>query len=171
MQVSLECSKCNSNLKEEDIFCPNCGYPENADQKEKDKYAYRIKLKSDVVQDAKKKLKNVKILLYVIAGINFLIGIYYLSNEMTFADGIGSLISGFIFLGCVFWVNKQPLTGILAAFIFWIILQLSVIFIDPSLLFRGIIIKIVIIGVFIKGINSAKDFKSYSEQLKEMNAL
>ncbi|MBV6641124.1 MAG: hypothetical protein KI791_10410 [Cyclobacteriaceae bacterium] len=165
----MECSKCNSILNDEDVYCPNCGYPERADESEKGKYEYRIKLKKDVLEDAEKKMKSVKILLYVIAGLNFAMGLYYLSEDLTFYDGIGSLIAAGIFIACVVWVNKQPLTGILAAFIFWILLQLSVVLVDPALIFSGIILKVVFIAIFIKGINSARDYQKFSQQLKEIN--
>ncbi len=171
MEEMTTCSKCQTQLGENDTFCNNCGYPERGTSEEQGKYNYSIELKKNVVDNARKKLKNVKTLLYVLAGLNFLVGIYFLSNEMTFNDGIGSFISSIIFLGCVVWVNKQPLTGILAAFIFWILLQLSVVLVDPVLLFNGIILKVIFIGIFVKGISSAKDAKNYINQLKDVKAI
>lgn len=170
MEDISTCSRCNTQLTEEDIFCPNCGYPEKASEEEKKKYDYRIKLRQDIVDDAKKKLKNVKILLYVIIGLNVVLGIYYLTDEFTVADGIGNLIAALIFAGCLVWVNKKPLAGILAAFIFWLLLQLSVVLIDPALLFSGLLLKVLFFGVFIKGITSARDYVKYTAQLEEMNA-
>ncbi|WP_375579878.1 zinc ribbon domain-containing protein [Marivirga tractuosa] len=169
-QSQIQCSKCKTTLSQEDIFCPNCGYPENGGQEEKDKFDYRIKLKMNVLKDAKKKLKNVKILLWVLAAFHLLAGLFYLTQELTFYDGIGTLIASIIFIACVFWVKNQPLTGIMAAFVFWILLQLSVVFVDPSLLFHGIILKIIFIGIFVKGISSAKDYKEFSQKLQVLNA-
>jgi len=171
MEESIICSKCSTPLMENDTFCNNCGYPEKGSQNEKGMYEYRIKLKKDVLDDAKKKLRNVKILLGVLAGINILFGIYFLMNDSTFYDGLGSLITAAVFSGCALWVDKQPLTGILAGFGFWILLQLMAIFIDPANLFSGIILKIIFIAIFIKGIASAKDAKVYTDQLKEMKAV
>lgn len=164
------CSKCNSSLGEIDTFCSNCGYPEKGTPIEKAKFNHSLELKRNVVQDAEKKLKSVKMLLYALSGLNFLIGIYYFPNEATFGQGISSLIASIIFLGCVVWVNNQPLTGILAAFIFWILLQLSVILVDPLLLFSGIILKIVFIGIFVKGISSAIDVRNYAKQMEEVSS-
>jgi len=165
-----QCSHCNESISSEDVFCPNCGYPENGDQKEKDKFEYRIKLRKNVLNDAKKKLKNVKILLWVLAALNLVLGIIFLMEDLTFYDGIGLIISAIVFSACVFWVNKQPLTGILAAFIFWLLLQFSVVFTDPALLLNGIILKLVFIGIFVKGISSAKDYNEYSQKLQTINA-
>ncbi|MGM0579429.1 MAG: zinc-ribbon domain-containing protein [Bacteroidota bacterium] len=166
----FQCSKCNASLSQEDIFCSNCGYPENGDQKEKDKYEYRVKLRMNVLKDAKKKLKNVKILLWVLASLHFIVGLFFITQEITFYDGISLIISSVIFVACIFWVNNQPLTGIMAAFIFWVLLQLSVVFVDPALLFNGIILKIIFIAIFVKGITSAKDYKEYSQKLQALNA-
>ena len=171
MNEVLNCSKCQTVLSPEDTFCINCGYPERGSAEDIRKYNHSIKLKMDVIEDGKKKLKSVKILLYILAGINLIFGIFYLTDEITFSDGIMSLIATGVFLGCVIWVNTQPLIGVLAAFIFWILLQLSVILVDPVLLFSGIIWKIIFIGIFIKGITSARDAKKYKDQLKEMKAL
>jgi high-affinity Fe2+/Pb2+ permease len=128
-------------------------------------------LKKDVIEDAKKKLRNVKILLIVLAGLNILFGLYYLMEDYTFYDGLAGLITAFVFIGCALWVEKQPLTGILAGFGFWILLQLVAIFINPANIFSGIILKVIFIVIFVKGIASAKDAKVFTEQLKEMKAI
>jgi uncharacterized membrane protein YccC len=116
-------------------------------------------------------MKNVKILLYVIAGINVVVGLFLLMDSVTFVDGISSFVAAAVFIGCAIWVNNQPLTGVIAAFVFWLLLQLSAILIDPAMLFQGIILKVIFIGIFIKGISSANDAKKYTAQLKEMKAI
>ncbi len=170
MEESTICSKCKATLGGNDKFCNDCGFPERGTTQEKGIYDHRIKLKKNIITGANKKLKSVKILIYVIAGLNFLMGLYYLTDDLTFADGIAGLIASILFLGCAVWVNKQPLTGILAAFVLWILLQLSVVLVDPALLFKGILLKIVFIAIFIKGISAAKDAKEYTSQLKTMKA-
>ena len=167
----INCSKCSSPVAEHDKFCNECGFPENGSQKEKELYDYRIKLKMDVVEEAQKKLKNVKVLLYVIAGLNFAIGAYFVTTDTNIADGLFNMFSAAIYLACVIWVNKQPLTGVLAAFVFWIVTQLLLVLVDPALLFNGIILKAVFIGIFIKGISSANDVKKYTAQLKDLKAI
>ncbi len=170
METTVKCSKCSTLLLENDTFCSNCGYPEKGTDKEKNYYEYKIKLKKDVIKDAQGKLKGVKILLIIIAVINLLFGLYYLTEDATFFDGLAGLIAAFVFTGCAFWVEKQPLVGVLAGFGFWILLQLVAIFVDPANIFSGIILKIIFIGIFIKGIVSAKDAEKYTKQLKEMQA-
>lgn len=168
---STNCSKCKQKMEDNEDYCSNCGFPENADQKEKDKFTYRIKLKMNVLNDAKKKLRNVKIILGIMAGLNFIMALIILANAGLNASSIGSLIGAFVFTACIFWVDKQPLTGIMAAFIFYLILQVISFIINPASIFSGIIVKIIFIAIFVKGIKSAKDYKEYSVQLKEMNVI
>ena len=170
-QESLTCSNCKSTIADSDSFCANCGFPERGTDDEKNKFHYRVKLKQDVVRDAEKKVRGVKTMLYILAGLNLVLGvvfIFFMDSDLTFADGLGFLITALVFTGCSIWVNKQPLIGVMSAFGFYIfLLVLSGIF-DPNTIFQGLLLKIIIIGVFIKGINSARDAKKYSEQLAEM---
>ncbi len=168
---AITCSNCKSDLRTEDVFCSECGYPERGTDIEKNNFERRIILKKRVVKDAEKKVDSVRIMLYILAGLNIVIGTYYVflsGDEFLFIDGIAALITGIVFIGCAIWVNNQPLTGVMAAFIFWIVLQILAAIVDPASIFSGILLKIVIIGVFIKGINSAKDAVKYSEQLASM---
>lgn len=170
-ESNLTCSNCKSPIGESDAFCGNCGFPEKGTDDEKNKFHYRIKLKTDVVKDAEKKVRNVRTLLFVLAALNIVLGFFFifiLDSGLTFADGVGFLISALVFIGCAIWVNKQPLMGVLAAFGFYLFLQVLGAIIDPTTIFKGIILKIIIIGVFIKGVNSARDAKKYKEQLAEM---
>ena len=169
--TQVYCSQCGTIVDSNDRFCSKCGYPENGTIEDKNKYDHSIKLKKDILEDGKRKLKNVKIIIYIIAGFNAVFGIYYLTQPETFAEAISSFIATGLFIGCAIWVNKQPLVGVIAAFVLWILIQLSVVLVDPTLLFKGIIIKVIFVGIFIKGISSAKDAKKYTEQLNEMNAI
>ena len=165
---SSVCSNCKSSMEITQDYCQQCGFPENKEDKEKDQFHYRIKLKKNVLAEAQKKLKNVKILLFILAALNLIVGIFYASTLGVGAEFLGCMISAAVFVGCAFWVDKQALTGILAAFIFYLLLQVISIIISPVNIFSGILWKIIIITVFIKGINSAKDYKDYKAQLSEM---
>lgn len=171
MEVVKNCSNCRTPFEGQDIFCTECGYPENGSDKEKDLFYYRIKLKKDVIEEARKKMKNVKGILIFMAVVNLLFGIYYTTSEATLLDGIVNLIIAGVFGGCTFWVDKQPLTGVLAGFIFWILIQLLLAIGDPLTLIHGFIWKFIFIGIFIKGIMSARDVKKYSADLKALKAI
>ncbi|MDH5599226.1 MAG: hypothetical protein OEY34_08875 [Cyclobacteriaceae bacterium] len=167
MSEESKCPNCNE-INQFDTYCSNCGFPIRGTESEVESFNRRILLKINVLKDSKKKIKNVNILLSIIAGLHFILGLYYAMDEYTFLDGILNLIAGVMFIGCIIWVRSQPLIGVLAAFSLWIILQLSVVMVDPSLLFSGILLKVIFISIFIKGITSARDYQNYKAQLMEM---
>lgn len=159
------CSNCSKSIKKNETFCGNCGFPENGSEQEKKKFNYSKKLKQNVLDDSKKKLKNVKIVLYIMAGINFIAGIYYLTQPAAIAEVIASIFATCIFLGCAQWVNKKPLIAVLSAFGFWLLIQILTAILTPESLFQGLLLKFIIISIFIKGIKSAKDYKDFSAKL------
>ena len=162
-----KCSNCTKSIQKEETFCGNCGFPENGSEQEKKKFNYSKKLKQDVIDNAKKKLKSVKILLYVMAGINFFSGLYYLSQPSATAEVIASIFATIIFIGCAIWVNKSPLVAVLSAFGFWLLIQILSAILEPTTLFQGLILKIIFISIFIKGIKSAKDYKDFTAKLNQ----
>ncbi len=166
MSDQIICSNCRSEMDEAEKYCNNCGYPEHGDEKEQSRFMYSIKLKQDALAEAKKKLSNVRVMLYILAAINVMVGLYWLASEGGFADGIANIITAAVFIGCAILVKKQPLIGVLSAFIFWLVMQLSVVFIDPALLINGVVLKVVVIVLFVKGIQSARDAKEFTDKLK-----
>lgn len=163
-----KCSNCTQLVKKDETFCGNCGFPENGSEQEKSKFNYSKKLKKNVVDDAKNKLKSVKILLYIMAGINFFYGVYYLSQDSFMAEAIASFFATIIFIGCAIWVDKSPLVAVLSAFGFWLLIQILSAILEPTTLFQGLIIKIIFISIFIKGIKSAKDYKDFTAKLNQV---
>ena len=169
--IASACSSCKRAMNAESVYCPSCGYPENGDENQRDRYWHSIKLKRDVLEDAEKKVNNVKVMLYIVAAINGLYGLFMLIGKNSLAEGLGGIIAAAIFIGCVIWVNKQPLTGILAGLSFYVLLILLAFALDPVSIFSGLLWKIVIVGIFIKGITAARDYTTYYNQLKELNAV
>lgn len=168
--IEYNCPNCKQEV-ELDAFCAYCGFPIQGTEKEQNNFYYRVELKKDILKESTKKVKNVVTMLYIIAGLHIVIGLFYLTDENLFTDSVLNFIAAILFLACSVWVKKQALIGVLAAFALWILLQLSVVLIDPAMIFSGILWKIIIISVFIKGISSARDYIKFKEQLQEMGAI
>jgi peptidoglycan/LPS O-acetylase OafA/YrhL len=67
----------------------------------------------------------------------------------------GSFILGFVFLG--FYTKKKPYTAIIAALcLYAATIILNAIF-DISSLYKGILLKIIVVVLLVKGINDAKE--------------
>lgn len=67
----------------------------------------------------------------------------------------GIFVSGFVLLG--FWTKKKPYYAIVAALILYAIFIAMNAVLDINTLYKGIILKIIIIVLLVKGINDAKE--------------
>ena len=75
----------------------------------------------------------------------------------------GAFVAGFIFLG--FWTKKKPYYAIIAALILYgLFIALNAI-IDIHTIYKGLIMKIVIIVLLVKGINDAKEAQERKEMI------
>jgi hypothetical protein len=54
---------------------------------------------------------------------------------------------------------------VLSAFGFWLLIQILSAILEPTSLFQGLLLKIIFISIFIKGIKSAKDYKDFTAKL------
>jgi len=75
----------------------------------------------------------------------------------------GAFIAGFILLG--FWTKKKPYTAIVSALILYIVFIIFNAVLDMTTIYKGIILKIVIIVLLVKGINDAREAQRMQEQL------
>jgi prepilin signal peptidase PulO-like enzyme (type II secretory pathway) len=64
-------------------------------------------------------------------------------------------IAGFIFLG--FWTKKKPYYAIVGALCLYALFMMLNAALDISTLFKGILFKIIIVVLLVKGINDAKE--------------
>ena len=165
----INCSNCRTVLTMEDTFCGKCGFPERGTEEEQRDYRLKISSRKRLLMGANKKVKDAKIALYVLAGLNVVVGIIYWASSDDFASLISSLVLAVIYLLLVAWSDKQPFAAILTGFIIYITIQLLAAVVEPTSLFSGIIIKVIIISVFIKGIKSAREAQDLMKELSIYN--
>ena len=84
-------------------------------------------------------------------------------NEYLWADLLiyGIFIVGFVLLG--FWTKKKPYYAIVAALVLYAVFIALNAILDITTLYKGIIVKIIIIVLLIKGINDAKEAQERQE--------
>ena len=75
----------------------------------------------------------------------------------------GAFIIGFIVLGI--WTKKRPYTAIICALILYGVFIILNAVLDINTIYKGIILKIVIITLLIKGLNDAKEAQSMQDQI------
>ena len=106
-----------------------------------------------------KHIRNARILLFVMAGLSLLL----LVNAAPFntiariiAGGIIVVFAG-VFAALAFWTKKRPYTAILCALIFYVFLIVSAAFLDPTTIFQGWVLKIIIIILLILGLRNGRE--------------
>jgi hypothetical protein len=106
-----------------------------------------------------KHIKNARITLFVIAGL-MLVNIF-LMPEMTdlaraITIGLFVGISG-IFAVLAWWTKKKPFTALLIALILYGVLLLGDALVDPSSIIKGIVVKVIVIILLIRGLQNGKE--------------
>ena len=153
------CFFCKTPMKSEDVFCPECGFPENGTDKEKAQFHARNAMERNKHMDADKKIRSARNVLYVMAGIVLVFGFIAFFIDQDMGVLITNAILGIIYLVLGSWTSKKPMMAILLGLLLYLTtIIISAIF-DPSTIIRGIIFKVFIIAYLAKGVYSASSIK------------
>ncbi|MCK8522607.1 hypothetical protein M0D21_13565 [Aquimarina sp. D1M17] len=155
IQRETLCSQCNTPINGKTKFCANCGYPENGTEKEQSVYHANKVMKKNQVKEDQNRIKSGRNTLYWIAGISFFFGLitFLLNDDST--TFIVQIILAIIYLILAYWSQKKPFAALLSALLLYVLLIAADVVVEPASIFRGIIVKIIIISFLIKGVNSA----------------
>jgi len=164
------CHYCNSTgLKAEDHFCYSCGFPQGGTQEEMKLFIWKIKNKEQLLIDKKKSVKKATNILYILAGLNLVIGIIMgLIVEVNIPVLIACIVSGAIYLALGLWSMKQPFPAILSGFFIYIVFILINAVADPHTIYQGIFWKVIIISSFIYGYKGVMDAKKIEAELQSV---
>jgi hypothetical protein len=165
LSVCYHCKK--PNLKETDVYCDNCGFPQRGNELEQRKFIAKFnadKMFQDQLQHSIKKARNI---LYILAGLNALFGIVLgLLMTVDIPVLIVCIVSALIYLGLGIWSKSKPFPAIITGFIFYITLIIISAIVDPATIIQGIIWKVVIISGFYYGYKGAKEAEEIKEQIE-----
>jgi peptidoglycan/LPS O-acetylase OafA/YrhL len=75
----------------------------------------------------------------------------------------GAFIAGFVTLAI--WTNKKPYTAIILAIILFVLFIVLNAILDIQTIFRGIIMKVIVIIYLTKAVNDAKEVQRYREMM------
>jgi hypothetical protein len=118
-----------------------------------------------------KSMKNARIWLYVIAGFQLIMGIAeYLNTEDKFiawiAFGIDTGI-GAVFLLLALWSRKKPTIAFTIALVLYVIVNLGFMFMDTNNIYKGILIKVLIVIALVKANKNARKYEAIKHSLGE----
>jgi hypothetical protein len=164
------CYYCKSTgLREEDKFCPNCGFPQQGTQQEMQGFLIKIKHKNELLAEQKKKINRARNYLYALAALYLVVGVFisfYSENQV--AVIIVYVFVSAIFFGLALWCRTNPFAAILSGFFVYIILNVISAVYDPSSIVKGIPLKFLVISAFIYGYKSVKDSEKLGAELESL---
>ncbi len=154
------CSQCSAALNNNQKFCVSCGFPEKGTEREKSMYHAKIVMDKRLTHDSKKRIKSARNSLFVVSGISLVTGLYYYFVLDDLASLIASGILALVYLFLGYWSQQKPLVALLLGLmVFLLVIVLNGI-LDPSTLYKGILIRLFIIVFLVKGIHSAMQLRN-----------
>ena len=164
------CYYCKSTgLKESDMFCPNCGFPQRGGQDKMKSFIWNIKNKKTLLEEQKKAVNKARNILYILAGLNLLFGLILgVFTGLDIPVLIGCVLAAGIYFILGLWSRKQPFPAILSGLFVYIVIQVMGAIADPDTLYKGIPLKIVFISGFIYGYKGVKDSKKLETELESI---
>jgi hypothetical protein len=167
----VACENCQTNTPSVQTYCSQCSFPVNGMEEEKRNFRLLVSSRKRLVKDAEEKMKSSKVIIYIMAGIFFLVGLYMGFGLDDYFSLTANLVCCIIYLGLAAWTDHNPFGAILTALILYITLIVINAFIEPSTLFSGIIMKVIFISAFVKGIRSAQEAQRYLAELERLKAV
>lgn len=147
------CLSCKKEVFENENTCPTCNFPFNGTEKEKAIHIGKFINQKSIVSSSEDSILKVRNILFLIAAIQLLgLGINLYKGHIDIVTIVVYLILALTFISCGVLIKKSPILFIT----FPLCLLLALYFIEyltvPSLFFRGIIFKVLIIGIMIYSI-------------------
>lgn len=167
-----KCYYCHSTgLTENDKYCPHCGFPQRGTQQEMRLFLIKIKHKKELLEEKKKTIRRARNILFLLGAINLVGGIAYGYALPAYRAAIISLsaVVAAIYFGLGFWCRTNPFPAILSGFFVYVVLITVNAIVDPMSLFKGIIVKIVIVVLFIYGYKAVKESEQMKKELEALN--
>ncbi|MFO7259077.1 MAG: hypothetical protein DIU61_015360 [Bacteroidota bacterium] len=165
------CEHCNSINGPMNKYCSQCSFPIRGSEGEKASFLLTVSSRRRFLDDARQKIKSARTVIFVLAALFFVFGLFVGFAMDDFPSMIVSLVLCLIYLLLAAWCNQNPFGAILTAFIIYVTLIMVNMLVDPETLFQGIIIKIGIIAWLVKGIRSAHEAKGYLRELQNLRAV
>ena len=166
------CYYCDSKgLKESDLFCPNCAFPQGGTQVEMQKFLLEVLRKKNLFKDKKKAIKKARNILFILAGLNFVFAIIFglLKTDTNLTIFFSCLIGAIIYFALGMWSQIQPFPAILSGFFVYIVTQVLSAIADPTTIYQGLLWKVIIISGFVYGYKGVKDSQKLEKELDAIN--
>lgn len=161
------CFFCKSTgLSEDDIYCPNCGFPQKGTKKAMEEFLSTINNKQTLIDNHEKSIKKAQNILY---GLAAFFAFYVIILATLTASDVNLVVANVIiacaYLGLGIWSVKNPFAAILSGFFLYVTLIVINVIVDPMSILQGLIIKILIITGFVYGYKEVKNAEALEAEL------
>lgn len=167
----IKCPNCLSGNASDRKFCSQCSFPIAGSDDDKKQFRANVARHKFLVKNAEDKISSARTIIYILAGLFFLSGIFVWYTAESFEMLLVNLIIALMYLIFASWSNSNPSGAILTAFIVYLTVQFVNFMVNPASLFSGIILKVIAIVAFVKGIQSAFEAKQSLKELEKVKAV
>lgn len=108
--------------------------------------------------------------MFVLAGIFLIVGLIMGFSSDDFASMVTNIFLSIVFLILAAWCTHNPFGATLTALIIYGTIVVVNVFVDPTTIASGIILKIIIISALVKGIRSAQEAQKHLRELEKLKA-
>ncbi|MDG1573429.1 hypothetical protein OZ410_13955 [Robiginitalea sp. M366] len=151
--MEITCPACKSAQREPVDFCTRCRYPFLGTDAERARHIGRIIEQKGVLVDVAVALKRSRYILFGIAGFTVLALVIGLLAGTADLLGAGiTLMLALVFFICGLFMERQPVLCTAIPLMFYLGNMGVAYMTDPALIFRGIVLKLAIIGMLGYGI-------------------
>lgn len=165
---NIFCAACHQQTTTDFTFCNNCGYPLKGTEEEQQNFMTQLTVNQIDLEEYHNKIKKGRNSLYYVAvafAVGTLLEIAQASDQsLKVAMLIVCLIVCSIFVFLAIWSKRKPLAALVSGSALYGILIASSAIVDPLSLFKGIILKIIVIVCLINGIRAALDAEKMKKE-------
>lgn len=157
------CPACKTETTNNEAFCSTCNFPYTGTDKEKAIHIGQFIKQKGVITDSGSSIERSQKILYIVSLINLLLIMYnFLWLKFPITLLLPDTIVAIILTFCAYKIHSNPLLFIIIPLTLLIVIYTINYFIDPYLIIRGILFKLIILGSLIYSIYmiyNAKQFK------------
>ncbi|WP_203257528.1 hypothetical protein [Hyunsoonleella ulvae] len=162
----LRCPNCNEIISQVEIDCENCGFPLSGTDKEKAIFIGRQISNKSKIGDAKESQEKAQRILYIIAGFQILNAILIYFKTKSVFDTSFYIILGLLLGVLGYFSSKKPILFLSLALIVILSYYGLLYFINPELVLRGILWKIIIVSFLVYGIWNSMEANKLKKENK-----
>ncbi|MEW4922180.1 hypothetical protein [Algibacter sp. 2305UL17-15] len=167
--MDINCPNCKEEVSQVEIDCENCGFPLSGTDKEKSIFIGRQISNKAKIGDAKESQAKAKKILYVIGALQLANAFLVYGQTKSFDDAIFYFVLAVLFGVFAYLSPKKPILFLSLALALLLGYYAFLYFIDPELIFRGILWKIVFVSFLVYGIWNANEERELKKKHSFLN--